>query len=241
MYDDTLPPTFAVYRKALANVHFTSTELSALRFQFSRPERSTTSQQLAMHLHGNRKIAVTNGIYGRLAGKVAKAVGFKTAGPPRPGNWRAISLGDGSGEHFKWIMRDEFARALIEVGIVDPETDGWDATPPDVDAPDGFAGLEGGPKLRTHLAKERSPLLAKKKKAQAASLACEVCGFDARAVYGIEYCEVHHLTPLSQLTKATKITLDELAIVCANCHRIIHSRHPEPFKLDEVRQMLRNG
>jgi predicted HNH restriction endonuclease len=34
--------------------------------------------------------------------------------------------------------------------------------------------------------------------------------------------------------------IDDLAIVCANCHRVIHLNNP-PYTLDDVRKMLSPG
>ena len=65
-----------------------------------------------------------------------------------------------------------------------------------------------------------------------------LCGFDPVVVYGVEFCEVHHLQPVAKLKAKSKVTLDMLAIVCANCHRIIHGRRPEPYTLDHVQAML---
>lgn len=59
-------------------------------------------------------------------------------------------------------------------------------------------------------------------------LVCEVpnCGFDFFQVYGEigeGYAEVHHKLPLSQLPPEGKGTvLEDLAVVCSNCHSIIH-------------------
>jgi 5-methylcytosine-specific restriction enzyme A len=59
-------------------------------------------------------------------------------------------------------------------------------------------------------------------------LVCEVpkCGFDFEQRYGKlgkGYAQVHHLEPLSKSPKEGKVTkLSDLAIVCANCHVMIH-------------------
>jgi len=58
-------------------------------------------------------------------------------------------------------------------------------------------------------------------------LKCEVprCGFDFIDVYGVlgsGYAQVHHLRPLSSVAGAAETRLDDLAIVCANCHAMIH-------------------
>jgi len=104
---------------------------------------------------------------------------------------------------------------------------------PDVDAES--SAIEGNPRLVAHLRRERSPSLTEKKKksvlAVAGKLCCEACGFDFEAKYGhngIGFCEVHHLKPISQMDKCEATTLDDLAIVCSNCHRIIHRIEPMP-------------
>jgi len=56
-------------------------------------------------------------------------------------------------------------------------------------------------------------------------LFCQVCEFDFSARYGErgeDYIEAHHVVPISQLTAATWLTISDLAMVCANCHRMLH-------------------
>lgn len=59
-------------------------------------------------------------------------------------------------------------------------------------------------------------------------LVCEAphCGFDFAKVYGelgYGYAHVHHKKPLSDRTAASKTKLADLAIVCANCHAMVHA------------------
>jgi hypothetical protein len=59
-------------------------------------------------------------------------------------------------------------------------------------------------------------------------LVCEVrnCGFDFEKRYGSlgkDYAQVHHLSPLSYSpSKGRVVGLADLAIVCANCHVMVH-------------------
>lgn len=56
-------------------------------------------------------------------------------------------------------------------------------------------------------------------------LDCEVCTFDFFNKYGdlgYGYIECHHRQPLSTISGASKTTLADLALVCANCHRMLH-------------------
>lgn len=56
-------------------------------------------------------------------------------------------------------------------------------------------------------------------------LACEVCAFDffkAFGPLGKNYAQAHHKVPLSVSAKDRESTPDDLAIVCANCHVMLH-------------------
>ncbi|WP_371514390.1 HNH endonuclease [Arenibacter sp. NBRC 103722] len=56
-------------------------------------------------------------------------------------------------------------------------------------------------------------------------LDCEVCGFDFYLKYGElgkGFIECHHKTPLSELEPNTETKLSDLALVCSNCHRMLH-------------------
>jgi hypothetical protein len=111
----------------------------------------------------------------------------------------------------------------------------------DVDIHTLFA-TEGRRRLVLHLQRERNQTLVRKKKEQAASLDCEICGFSFKRTYSGasgDYCEVHHVLPLSKVEQTTRTRMEDLAILCANCHRVVHLRDdPEPYTLNEVRRML---
>ena len=49
--------------------------------------------------------------------------------------------------------------------------------------------------------------------------------FDFQIVYGDlgkGFIEAHHRTPLSELKGEKTTKLDDLALVCSNCHRMLH-------------------
>jgi 5-methylcytosine-specific restriction enzyme A len=82
-------------------------------------------------------------------------------------------------------------------------------------------------KLHKVRERDRRIIEAKKKKVlkEMGELKCEVCEFDFEKTYGDlgkGYIECHHIIPLSnfQVNKETK--LDDLALLCSNCHRMIH-------------------
>lgn len=103
---------------------------------------------------------------------------------------------------------------------------------------------EGRILTQVHTRRERNPSASRKKKLQTladnGTLACEVCGFDFNEVFGDlgkGFVECHHLVPLSSLSKSKKTKLADLAIVCANCHRMLHRMRPWPT-LDQLRRVL---
>jgi 5-methylcytosine-specific restriction protein A len=117
---------------------------------------------------------------------------------------------------------------------------------PDVD--DEVSGFEGNPRLVAHLRRERNTSIVEKKKretlAKTGSLECEVCGFDFERIYGKHgraFCEVHHLTPLHKSDGVVRTELGDLAIVCSNCHRIIHRIAPMPSVRDLARMIRANS
>lgn len=102
----------------------------------------------------------------------------------------------------------------------------------DIDTLDPKA-LEGGPTYVSHLRRERNRALVIAKREQALAehgqLRCEACDFDFSAFYGAlgkGFCEVHHKTPLGSLKEKRITRMSDLAIVCSNCHRILHRSKP---------------
>lgn len=94
-----------------------------------------------------------------------------------------------------------------------------------------FEAEEGGLILRLHLSRERSRKLIQKKREQVLAekgrLVCEACDFEFAAVYGDlgdGFIEVHHMKPVAGLSPGDKTRTEDLAIVCANCHRMLHRR-----------------
>ncbi|MOA20439.1 HNH endonuclease [compost metagenome] len=83
---------------------------------------------------------------------------------------------------------------------------------------------------RLHRTRERKRTLVEAKKKEALKkhgrLRCEACDFDFAETYGPSgqgIIDVHHTKPVHTLKPGEKTKLTELALVCANCHRMIHS------------------
>jgi len=98
------------------------------------------------------------------------------------------------------------------------------------------ASLDEKRRLRLHYVIERNSYLSKLAKNHH-GYRCQVCNFDYEKAYGElgrRYIEAHHLTPLSLLPPNTPVKLSavaDFAVLCANCHRMIHRKGaPDTFK-----------
>jgi hypothetical protein len=78
---------------------------------------------------------------------------------------------------------------------------------------------------------------------------CENCAFDYEERYGERgrgFIEVHHVLPLAAILPNTVTNLDDLMLLCANCHRMVHWKQPilDVAALREItqinQQVLRN-
>lgn len=73
---------------------------------------------------------------------------------------------------------------------------------------------------------------------------CKVCGFNFKEFYGHQgegFIEVHHLTPVSNLDPLKKVCpINDMTVVCSNCHRMFHRNRGEILTLDQVKGFLRN-
>lgn len=141
-------------------------------------------------------------------------------GPAGQANWVPYASGTS--------ISDDAATQLesIWASYVEGETG---AAPPDQE----LSALEGEERWRLarHRSRERALRTAKLSDAQATAqdgrVRCEVpgCGFDFEAVYGPlgrGFAHVHHLRPLAEARTPVRTTLADLAVVCANCHAMIH-------------------
>jgi 5-methylcytosine-specific restriction protein A len=108
----------------------------------------------------------------------------------------------------------------------------------------GEEAEEGRVLTRIHHQRERNRNIVKKKKESVlkinGDLKCEVCTFDFKTFYGVQgegFAECHHKTPLHKINPGEKTKLGDLAILCANCHRMLHRRRPW-LSIDALKQLI---
>lgn len=123
------------------------------------------------------------------------------------------------------------AAQAIEEGIASGELHRLPRQPDEIDET-GATAVEGRLLVRRALVRERDPQLRSRKikqmRAREGSLRCEICAFDFAHTYGElgeGYIEVHHVAPL-HISGARETGLDDLACLCANCHRMCHRSRP---------------
>lgn len=84
-------------------------------------------------------------------------------------------------------------------------------------------------RLRLHKYYERNPVIIARAKNEAKNdnrLFCEVCGFNFEKYYpdlGSGFIECHHILPIA-VGIVRKTRVEDLAIVCSNCHRMLHRK-----------------
>lgn len=102
---------------------------------------------------------------------------------------------------------------------------------------------EGAESYQPHKKRERDPKIVLQAKAkrlrEARKLECEVCLTDFHLVYGElghGFIEAHHKIPVAQLDGKTPTKIDDLAMVCSNCHRMLHRSGGRT--VDELREIV---
>lgn len=114
----------------------------------------------------------------------------------------------------------------------------------DVDITEDDQGFPEGKKmLRAHICRERNYKVIKEAKARYKDkygrLICEICKFDFEKTYGEigkDFIEGHHIRPISELNENDKTKVEDIIMVCSNCHKMLHRKRPwlKPEELSEL-------
>jgi hypothetical protein len=106
---------------------------------------------------------------------------------------------------------------------------------------------EGEAKVVMQIIRERDQTLRRRKLNEViGEIRCECCDTRGDAYQRLQkeipkerIFEIHHLIPISQYDGAKITDLDEVALLCANCHRAIHTFPNDQMpSVDEFRQQL---
>jgi len=98
---------------------------------------------------------------------------------------------------------------------------------------DEIAFPEGRELFLKHRARERNPAVVQLAKTlflrKHRRFFCQACSFDFEKVYGElgrGFIEAHHTIPVSQLSSRSKTKVIDIALICPNCHRMVHRKRP---------------
>jgi 5-methylcytosine-specific restriction protein A len=184
----------------------------------------------------NRKFRNPNGVY-------MKLMDFRRFDPDYTG--RGLQQG-GHDEEEVWRefasdpARCRRAADAIRAGISDPDS----RFPSDLEVED-MEAAEGRILTRVHRTRERNRTLVAARKAAALKkrgrLVCEVCEFNFEERYGERgqgFIECHHTQPVHTLRPGQRTRASDLALVCSNCHRMIHAGRPW-LAVEDLRKLLR--
>jgi hypothetical protein len=104
--------------------------------------------------------------------------------------------------------------------------------------------IEGNSVLAQHMRYERNNAFIQRIKRQAIAenkmLNCQICGFSFFEKYGEigeGFIEAHHKNPLSKRNEKTITKKEDIALVCSNCHRMLHRGDPT-FGIEEIKQKI---
>ena len=111
---------------------------------------------------------------------------------------------------------------------------------------DEEAFLEGEKTYKLHRSRERNATvvrLAKKRgKEKDFSLRCQICNFSFVETYGDlgeGFIEAHHTIPLSELSEEIETKIKDIALICSNCHQMLHRCRPW-LSIAELKKFLAN-
>jgi len=182
-----------------------------------------------------------NGVY-------MKMMNFRSFDPAFTGDGK---VGLTRGNKLDQVIWDEFSNdrdrlasvaALIRSSSQDDSL--WE---PNLDSDDDYLEApEGKVITRLHRSRERNRKLVERKKAQTfaahGKLECEACHFDFECRYGARgkgFIEAHHVKPVHTLTEDDKTKVSDLALLCSNCHRMVHSQRPW-LSVEELKTILKS-
>ncbi len=101
-----------------------------------------------------------------------------------------------------------------------------------------FPEGKSGYRLHRHLERSGGVVKEAKERAKrAGQFFCWVgsCGFNFIDRYGEDFIEAHHTIPVHKLGEDATTKATDIAMVCSNCHRMLHRKRPW-LSMEELRQ-----
>ncbi|UQS87722.1 HNH endonuclease [Pseudomonas chlororaphis subsp. piscium] len=199
----------------------------------NHPEVEALSQSL--NLIGNATGVSKNPSFRNTNGVCMKLNNFRRWDPSYTNSGRTGLAKGNKDEELVWLEFANNPKRLAEVvAAINANVESGTTTPINLneeEEPGFFEAEEGKVLTRVHRVRERDKKLVKHKKDEAlkkhGELKCEACDFNFSKTYGADIegiIDIHHTKPLHTLQPGDKTKLTDLALLCANCHRVVHSR-----------------
>lgn len=190
-------------------------------------ELSNLLKKLPIHDESvkNKKFRNTNGVHLKLSN-------FKAIDPDFDGKGMSSFSKLDEAVFFEFKDRKEVLKSIaskIRNTAIDNELNKKLNDIKDEEDEEDYFAKEGKVIYKLHRLRERNHNINRIKKKRYfdkhGKLDCEVCGFDFYKTYGEigkDFIEAHHRVPLSELDIESITKLEDLALVCSNCHRMLH-------------------
>lgn len=165
-----------------------------------------------------------------------------------------------SSEHNNWSITDKGIKALVTLFQEVLSCNSFSKiSPAAISAAKEFLSIEVALQLMDsnefyegkvsyvkHIVRERNRELIATAKSnfkskQNGKLYCEICGFDFAKTYGEignDFIEAHHTKPISEMQEGEKTNIEDIAMVCSNCHSMIHRRKPW-LTVDQFKKLIK--
>ncbi len=216
----------------------------------SHPEVRTLSETLnLLPIHKNRPDAVRfrneNSVYTKLCNFLRFDPDYHGKGLTHGNAGEEEVWKEFAGDQKRLAQVASAIRQRVEIGKTE-EKSYRDGIPITIE-PDEDEFPEGRVLFREHRARERNRALVQAAKSRFLKangrLACQACGFSFRDKYGVVgegYIECHHVVAVSDLKPNAKTKVSDIALLCSNCHRMVHRRRPW-LSMEELKSLLDNN
>lgn len=208
-----------------------------LLHQYHAPQRTLCASELA-RLAGLASPIRVNHFYGKLGRMLVEAIEFEPSRREGGGFrwWAVLSAGyTGDDGLFHWVMHDEIAEAMEELGWVRDMLFHADEIAP------SETGIVEGAVTVVSVNRYERDATARRLCLDHYGTACTACGLHFEERYGeigTGYIHTHHIVPLSEIGCSYVVDpIADLRPVCPNCHAMLHRRKP-PFSIEELKAIL---
>lgn len=101
--------------------------------------------------------------------------------------------------------------------------------------------FEGSEEIFKEKRRQKRSTELRRKAIEHYKLNCYVCGVNFEEIYGdygAGYIEIHHLSLLADSAGEKQSTLDDVRVVCSNCHSVLHHQGRKPMNIDELKEFV---